>query len=175
MRPDEQKQYFKDIYESRSDRILRFVVLRIASREEAVDITEEVFYQFWRVLCDGKSVANFEALLFTIARNKVIDWYRKRRADSLDALVERAEDNESTLFEVADEAAHHTLLLSSEAKWVLEVLRKLPPQYQEVVSMRFVDGLEPAQIAAILRITPNAVSLRLNHALEKLRQELGIN
>lgn len=172
---NEKQERFKSIYEAESDNIFRFVFLRISSREEAIDITGEVFFKFWQVLLQEKEVINPRALLFTIARNKVIDWYKRKHPESLDRLIDGMEGDEGPPFQVVDEEAWRSLTLSVEAKWVLGVLDRLVPQYKEVVSMRFVAGLTLQEISEVLKISPNAVSLRLNHALQKIRQELNIN
>jgi len=172
---DKKQKYFEGVYKTEVDKIFRFVFFRVSSREEALDITEEVFYKFWQVISRDQSVDNSEAFLFASARNRVIDWYRKKRPESLDAMRERAEDNESLPFDVEDKDYGKALSVSVEAGWVLAALKNLSPEYREVMSMRFVDDLAPRQIAQILRVTPNAVSLRINHGLEKLRKELGIN
>jgi len=175
MQREASNQYFKQVYEEEGHHIFRFVLLRINNREEAIDITEETFFQFWRMVCEGERIANTRALLFTIARNKVIDWYRRHKPTSLDHLLERGEDSDKAEFDVAEPEAMHDLGISSEAKWVMGILQRLPPQYKEVVEMRFVEGLTPLEIAQILRITQNAASLRINHALERLRKELRIS
>lgn len=173
---ESKQSYFKEIYTKEADNVFRFVFLRISNKEESVDITGEVFYKFWQIVCKEEVNAP-RALLFTIARNKVIDWYRKKRTESLEAITEKSEEDENVpfYFQVADERADKDILLSSEARYVMETLQGLPPQYQEVVSLRFIDGLSPQEIGEVLNITPNAASLRINHALEKMRKELGIN
>lgn len=168
------QESFKAIYETESDNIFRYIFLRVSGREEAIDITEEVFFKFWQVLLQEREVVSPRALLFTIAKNKVIDWYKRRRPESLDYLIDGEED-EGPKFQVVDEEALHDLTLSVEAKWVIRLLNRLPPQYREVVNLRFVSGLGPQEIAQMLDITPNAVSLRLDHALQKIRKELGID
>lgn len=173
---DSKQLYFKEIYTKEADNIFRFVFLRISNKEESVDITGEVFYKFWQIVCK-EEVSTPRALLFTIARNKVIDWYRKKQTKSLEAMTEKSEEDENVpfYFQVEDEKADKDIVISAEASWVMEVLHSLPPQYKEVVSLRFIDGLSPQEIGEVLHITPNAASLRINHALEKMRKELGIN
>ena len=169
------EQYFEEVYQKLADKVFRFVLLRVSGREEAIDIAEEVFYKFWQTVSAGEGVANPQAFLFTIARHKVIDWYRKKKPESLDQMIESAEENERPSLQIADEKGYEKMALSSEAVWVVKVLRKLAPQYQEVMSMRFVDDLPLREIADVLGITENAVSLRLHHGLQKLREDLGIN
>lgn len=50
----ERQKYFAKIYAVEADKIFRFVFLRVSDREEALDITEEVFYKFWQAICNGE-------------------------------------------------------------------------------------------------------------------------
>lgn len=173
---NEKQRYFKDIYEKEVDKVFRFVLFRISDKEESIDITEEVFYKFWQTICKDEKIDRPLPFLFMITRNKVIDWYRKKRSNySLDQMEENAGENKARSFQVEDEKAYKEIVISNETMWVMEVLKKLPEQYREVVQMRFVDNLSLDEIAEILGITNNAVSMRINHALNKLRIELGIN
>lgn len=168
------QEYFKGIYEVMVNKIFRFVLLRVGGREEALDITEEVFYKFWQAVYNGEQIDLPNPFLFKIARHKVIDWYRKSKSDSLERLMENKETDYSEKFQIMDEGAFEKLEISAEARYIVSSLQKLGAEYQEVVQMRFVDGLSTQDIAETLNITPNAVSLRLNRGLQKLRDELHI-
>ena len=169
----EREKYFKEIYEANADKIFRYVSSRVSGREEVLDLVQEIFYKFWQAVSQGKVISFPKTFLFKIAHNKVIDWYRKNKPESLDRMME-GDEGESQSFQVEDTKAEMEMRISNEANWVLGIIHKLPPQYSEAVKMRFVDDLSPQEMAEILNISPNAVSLRLNHALEKLREILKI-
>lgn len=172
---ESKKKYFEEIYGQMADKIFRFVLLRVGSREDAVDIVEEVFYKFWQAIHNGENILLTTPFLFTIARNKVIDWYRKKRPESLDQMIESALDEEREPLQLIDREAYESMKISVEAQFVVASLQKISPQYQDILQMRFVDGLSIAEVAQILEITENAVSMRLNHGLQKLREKLDIN
>jgi RNA polymerase sigma-70 factor (ECF subfamily) len=169
------KKHFEDVYEQMADKIFRFVLLRVSNREEAVDLVEEVFYKFWQTIISGGQLHSEPAFLFAIARNKVIDWYRKKKPVSLDQMIDSALDEEREPFQLVDVEACNNMKISTEAKFVVMSLQKIAPQYREILQMRFVDDLSIKEMAQILGVTENAVSLRLNHGLHKLREKLGIN
>ena len=62
-----------------------------------------------------------------------------------------------------------------DGKLVLQVLERLGDNYKEVVVMRYLDGLTPAEIAEILGESPNAISIRINRGINRLRQLLKDN
>ena len=49
-----------------------------------------------------------------------------------------------------------------------------PEQYQEVLVMRYIDGLTPSDIAEVLREAPNTISVRLHRALKELRRHMDL-
>lgn len=175
MELDSKKAYFENYYHRMADRLFRFVLLRVGDREAALDLTEETFFKFWQALLADKQIQSENALLFTIARNKVIDWYRKKRPESLDSMIEAALDEDREPIQVIDETACEEMRISVEASAVIRDLQKLPPQYREILQMRFVDDLSIEEMAEILQISTNAVSLRVHHGIQKLRKKLGID
>lgn len=166
MDQDEAKEYFLLSYDTYADAIFRFVLLKVSDKEKAEDITQEVFMRFWQALKEGTVLRNDRALLYAIARNLVIDWYRKKKESSLDALTE-----EGIEIEGSNEVP---ILENAMNQEVLRVVYTLDEPSREVVLLRFVEGFSPAEIAALRGESPNAVSVRINRALKKVREELRV-
>lgn len=167
MDQEETKDSFLEVYDRYADDIFRFCVLKVSSREVALDLSQETFMRFWQQLRGGSIVENERALLYTIARNLVIDWYRKRKEQSLDVLTdagfEFAGDDERTV----TERAH--------IREVLDVVNGLDEPSREALTLRFVEGLSPKDIAALSGETANAVSVRINRALKKVQEHLHVH
>src|SRR3989338_645253 len=66
------------LYDLYVSRIYRFIYFKIPTAEEAQDITSEVFLKLWEYIREGKAVRSVGPLLFQIARNAIVDFYRKR-------------------------------------------------------------------------------------------------
>ncbi len=165
-----QKQFI-EVYERESDTLFRFCLLRVSDREKALDITQESFAKLWNSFLLEKEVENPKALVFTIARNLIIDWYRKKKSLSLESLSSGEDERE---FDIGDDKATLAIEHFAEVRHVLELLNQLPVEYREVVYLRFVEGLNPRDIALVLEITPNVVSVRITRGLAALRELLGI-
>lgn len=163
---DEIKDHFLAVYDQYADDIFRFCALKISSREMAQDITQETFMRFWQQLRTGTHVNNERALLYTIARNLVIDWYRKRKEQSLDAMTEEG-------FEFASEE-RGSIADHAQVREVLDTIKELDEPSREALTLRFVEGFSPKEIAAISGETANAVSVRINRALKKVQDRLRI-
>ena len=165
------KKRFTDIYNRESDTLFRFCLVRISDRERALDITQEAFTRLWSSLSMGKEVKNPRALLFVIARNLIIDWYRRIKSVSLESLSGGDDDKR---FDPLDPEATLSIETSADANHVLAMLDKLEPQYREVIYFRYVEDLPPKDIALILELNANTVSVRLTRAMEALKKLMGI-
>lgn len=164
---DEIKEHFLAVYDQYADDIFRFCALKVTGREVAQDISQETFMRFWQQLRMGMEVGNERALLYTIARNLVIDWYRRRKEQSLDALTDSG-------FEFASED-HHSITQHAQMREVLDTIKELDDPSREALTLRYVDGLSPKDIALITGETANAISVRINRGLKKVQDRLHIH
>lgn len=176
MNLEEKKRQFTEVYERESDSLFRFIYFRVSDRELSLDMVQEVFTRMWRSINDGKEIPNPRAFLFLTARNLVIDWYRKKKSESLDELMNwNDEGDEGDLpYEPGDPDAHSDMQFKAEAAVVLEGLKKIAPHYAEVVYLRYIEGLEPQQIGTMIGTNANTVSIRLTRGLEALRKVLKV-
>lgn len=78
LRTKEDPEAFAKLYDIYAKRIYSFVFFKVSNREEAEDITSEVFLKAWRYINEKKKIESFSGLLYRLARNSVIDLYRSR-------------------------------------------------------------------------------------------------
>lgn len=167
------KQEFTKIYDRESDALFRYCIMRVSDKEKAIDIVQDIFAELWKAVNGaGKKIENERAYLFTLAHNRIIDWYRKKKTESLDALMEN-EDNGKP-FDHQDEQAYSNIIFSAEAKQVLEKIETLEPIYKDVLYLRFAEDLPPEEIGKILGENANTISVRITRGLEKLREQFHI-
>ncbi len=159
---------FKKIYEEESDAIFRFCLTRVSSREQSLDITQDTFLRLWNSLIEKKDISNYRAFLFTIARNLIIDWYRKKKSISLDKMIDESDGQ----FDLIDNSLTDNLEIKSDGKFILDKISELGETYQTPIYLRFVDDLSITEIAEVLNISNNAVSVRINRGLEELRNKI---
>lgn len=157
---------FGKIYDLFAHRIYRFVYFKVSSVEEAQDITADVFLKAWSYLIDekGQEVRHLSALLYSMARNRVIDYYRSMSRETL-PLSESAEDT------IADPRTEH---LKTEAKIDTNLLEKhlrsLKDEYREVLVMKYLDELDTAEIAKVLGKSHGNVRVLLHRAIAAVRE-----
>lgn len=163
------------MYEKEADAVFRYCLIRTSSRETALDISQEAFMRFWDALVQHKPVSNDRAFLFTIVRNLIIDWYRKKKSVSLEALGESGDREERDVLDtlVLEDAGQDKEELNAEGRYVIEKIKELDPQYQQILYLRFVEDMKPKEIAEIMGESVNVVSVRITRAIEKLRGIVG--
>ena len=159
------EKLFAEVFSEYGDAIFRFCIVKVSNTDLAEDMTQEVFMRFWGYLKEGTEVANPRALLYTIANNLAKDWYKKKKSDSLDDQMEQG----YTPIEKSPSA--ETLASHREA---IEALGQLDEKDREVMMLRFVEGLEPKDIAVMLDETANVISVRINRATKRLQTILHI-
>ena len=158
---DKEAQFLK-AFDDYADALFKHCFFRVSDREAAKDLVQESFTRAWDHLARGKEVRDYRAFLYRIANNLIVDFYRKKKAVSLENISD-AEKN--ALF--YDERGEREI--EDDARRVLLEIRKLPEDYQKVVAMRYVEGLTPKEIAALTGESENVISVRIHRGAEKLR------
>ncbi|MFA6414883.1 MAG: RNA polymerase sigma factor [Candidatus Paceibacterota bacterium] len=167
-----QEKQFTQLYAEESDSIFRFCYFRTSDRDVAIDLMQETFLRYWEVLLrEGKKVENKRAFLFTIARHCIIDWYRKKKTLSLDALVGETDADVEVFMETT--VSRKEIEMEHEARFLMEKIRDMDPLYQQVVYLNFVEGLAPKEIADIVGESSNTISVRIHRGIKQLRKLAG--
>lgn len=159
------EKLFTDLFADYGDAIFRFCIVKVSNVDIAEDMTQEVFMRFWGYLKAGTDVANPRALLYTIANNLAKDWYKKKKSDSLDDQIEQG-------YAPVEKSPNAEILASHRE--VIGALEHLDEKDREVMVLRFVEGLDPKDIAALLEETANVISVRINRATKRLQTILHI-
>jgi len=164
---------FDDIVLRYQDRVFSYVRHLISDRQDAEDITQEVFIRAYASLGSFESRASLQTWLFRIATNLCIDYIRKRRNRdripvSLDKLRDEARADGYGLADVQDDPAD--ALLENELRHrLLRAVYQLPERLRTVVVLHDIEGLPYDQVAGILRCPLGTVKSRLFHARMALR------
>ena len=160
------------------DQVFALAYQLLHNHEEAEDIAQEVFLSCYRNIGSFRFESRFSTWLYRVTVNRVKNrWkYQQRRHSekhvSLDA--PRSEHDDRTL-DVADTKSDPRQ--TAEGKQTLELLqaawKTLSSEYQEVLSLRFIQNLQYEEIAEALQCSLGTVKSRINRARAQLREKLG--
>jgi RNA polymerase sigma-70 factor (ECF subfamily) len=153
---------FSEIYRNFITPIYRFVYFRVGSKEEAEDLTQTVFLRAWRALEKFDEKTYFSSWLYAIARNAVIDFWKKKKYIPL-------EDLEDELFETPDFE-----FFEKEADFlkVKSAIKNLNEDQQEIIALRFIEDLSNAEVAKKIGKSEVAIRQIQCRAIKQLRDIL---
>jgi RNA polymerase sigma-70 factor, ECF subfamily len=155
---------FREAYARHAGPIFRYLARMTNERAVAEDLFQETWVAFARNVSRLEVGSELAPLLFTIARNKFLNWRRWSLLD-LSRLVDLRHDPEPTAADASD---------TSEVLAAIDAaLRELPLASREVLLLVAVEGLEPTQAAAVLGLRPDAARQRLARARAQLAELLG--
>lgn len=158
-------------------RLFQFIRKRVPETEDAEDILQEVFFQLIESTRSMKPIEQLTSWLFRVARNKIVDLYRKKKPESLQKLSQAGNaDSDSLdladlLFDPSDnpEAVYLRNLVWNE----LEVsLKNLPAVQRDVFVQHELEGLSFKQISEKTGESVNTLLSRKRYAVLYLRERL---
>ncbi len=156
-----QEQAFTNIYNLYFEKIFRFIYYRVSHKEVAEDLAEDVFLKAFSKLSSIEKNSSFEAWLYQIARNKVIDYYREKKQ------IVALEEIENTL--AYEENVINILDLQDQQKIFIKLLKELGQEQQLVIKLKFLENLENDQIAKIMHKNEGAIRVIQHRAMAKLK------
>lgn len=156
---------FAELYDRCAPHIYRFIYFKVSSKNDAQDLTSECFLRAWAAIREKKEgVEHFRAFLYRIARNLVVDFYRKKRQiTSIDDLDEELGVTNHDL---------ERLNSKQDTDRVLETMRGLKDEYRELIIFRFLDEMSYGEIAEILGKSQVSVRVTAHRALNMLKKQL---
>lgn len=161
------------------DRLLSFIRNRVSSLEEAEDIMQDVFYQFVAGFETIESLDKVTSWLFSVARNKIIDRYRREsvrpQRTTLGFPATTEDDVPLTLQEILPDLGNtpeDTLL--REAMWdaIMEALDELPHDQREIFILNEMEERSFREIAEEKGVSINTLLSRKRYAILALRKKL---
>jgi len=163
----ELENQFSKAYEAYSESIYRHCFFRVWRKGRAEELLQETFLRLWVYLREGNKVENIRALLYKIANNLIIDESRKKKEESLDQILENPERREPKSNDHQD--IEKNILIQE----VLSQIQVLEEGDRDLLVMRFIDDLDPKDIAEILSISANHASVKINRALKNLKEKFN--
>ena len=162
------KDAFGELYEHYTERIFNYVYYRTGNVHDAEDLTARVFQRAMNHIHSytDRGVP-FSAWLYRIAHNLVAHWHRDRSRkqeiplDDVPILHAKGDHPETNLVRTEEQGA------------LLRLIRRLPPERQNLLILKFVENMSNAEIGQIMGRSEGAVKSLYHRTLLSLRDEIG--
>lgn len=158
------KELLADYYSQHRDEIVGFVAVRVGDADVAKDVVQDVFF---RLLCSDRLISptTLPALVFTMVRNAVTDWFRRRRI---------REEYEHYIIGTGDDSDSMDSVISVRElmERMERTLARLAPECREVYHLHIYSGMQVRQIAEETHQPYRAVEYRLGQARKEVRRQL---
>jgi len=168
---------FREFVEQYQSRVYRTVISMISNREDAKDITQEVFLKAFDAMESFRGGCSINTWLYRIAVNLCIDQMRSQGSkpvmSCIDTIIEKeTEDSKVDSYMVSPENPLGNAIWVETIKSVSAALEELSPEHKAIIILREVDGLSYDEIAETLEIGMGTVMSRLHYARSQLRKRL---
>ncbi|MDQ7030607.1 MAG: sigma-70 family RNA polymerase sigma factor [Ardenticatenia bacterium] len=163
---------FEELYTLYADKIYRFLLVRLQDVDLAEELTSQVFLRLIERIHQyhiqpRDNVVIFSGWLYQIARHLLTDMYRaesRRTTVSLDKAMHLASPQE---------APHDAVERKLTMERVVAALANLNERQQQVITLRFLEGLSVAETARVMHMTEGAVKALQHRALRNLQNYLA--
>lgn len=158
---------FTQLYQQYVTRIYNYIYYRTGNPHEAEDLTSRVFHRALHHIShyDNRGVP-FSAWLYRIAHNLVANWHRdnsRRKEVPLEDYTQTPHRGQ---------APEASLVENQEMEEMLKVIRRQPPDRQQLLILKFVEGMSNAEVAVIMMRSEGAIKSLYHRTLIALRDEL---
>jgi len=160
------KEAFEELYNFYAPKIFRFIRLKVKSQTMAEDFTSESFLRIWEYLQRKvKLEQGFRALLYSIARNLIIDSYRRKSSQELSV------DDDFMEF-LSREPAKDEIKSKEQAQELHKVIMELKQEYQNVLIWYYIEDISVKEMGEIMNKSNGAIRVLIHRALGSLKKHL---
>lgn len=174
----EQNRQIQEAVRKERQRLLDFIRRRVPSTEDAEDILQEVFFELVSMYRLMKPVEQLASWLFTVARNKITDSYRKKKPLSLEEQMMGGQTDDddrlllSELLPTSALSADDEMMQEVILETVWQALDELPAEQREVFIWHELDGKSFREMSDETGVTLNTLLSRKRYAVLYLRERL---
>ena len=159
---------FGKLYELYVERMYNYIYYRVGNHQEAEDLTAKVFYRALNHIphYNNRGVP-FAAWLYRIARNLIANWHRDNNRRQMVAL------DKVNLPEEGRHTPHQAAEITNERELLLAAIQKLPPERQQLLTLKFAEKMSNAEIGRIMGRSEGAIKSLYHRTLVALKSLLA--
>ena len=175
---ESQNRSIQETVKKESPRLLNFIRKRIPDTSDAEDILQDVFYQLVENTRLFRPVEDITAWLFTVARNKITDRFRKKKTESLEEQMSHSYEEGGEMLNLADllpangESQDMAIFRNMVMRELERALDELPKEQREVFLLHEIDQKSFKKISESTGQSVNTLLSRKRYAVLFLRERL---
>lgn len=175
----EKRQVVEEAVANESNRLLNFIKSRVSDKNDAEDILQDVFIQLWQGYQTIESIEKVTAWMFRVARNKIVDLYRKKKPENFSKIenaIKRDDSEPMLLAEIlVDDSGNPDDVYTRELIWesIEDVLDEMPKLQRDVFVWHELEGLSFKDMEKRTGDTLNTLLSRKRYAVQYLRKRLA--
>jgi RNA polymerase sigma-70 factor (ECF subfamily) len=149
--------------------VFTLVLRMIDSREDAEEVSQDIFVKAYRSLADFRGESKFSTWLYTIVRTSCITFLRKKKMDTLSL------DNEKTYLQVENQESSfkaNAVEQKSRQRMVNEAIGMLSPDDAQIITLFYKAEQSLEEMARILGLEPGNVKVKLHRARHRLKEKM---
>lgn len=154
---------FSELYIRNKDKLYYFCLNLLKSKEDANDIVQEIFTRIWESRNFINPDLSFSSFLYTIARNRILNYFRSVDIDlKVKSILAQRDPVEEDIIE-------SNLIYTEYQKILKGAIEALPPQRKKIFNMSREDNMTHKEIAAQLGISVNTVQEHISESLRFIK------
>jgi RNA polymerase sigma-70 factor (ECF subfamily) len=165
---------FRILVEKYQQRVFRLAMGFVHDREDAEDLTQEIFLNAWLSLAKFRGSSSFSTWLHRIAVNACLNHTRKNKGTILDRISSFLGTEAVLTSEIplTEDNPEEIIVNKEHQEWVQRALGSLPENQRSAIVLSKYEDLPQKEIAEILNITEGAVEALIQRAKKNLREKL---
>jgi RNA polymerase sigma-70 factor (ECF subfamily) len=163
------RQCFSELVTRYQNYVFSLVLRFTENREDAEEISQDVFVKTYRSLADFRGDSKFSTWLYTIARTTCITFLRKKKLETTSI------DNENTLLQLESKESSfkaNVVEQKSRAAMVNEAIQLLTPDDAQIITLFYKAEQSLEEIGKILGMEPNTIKVKLHRARQRLKKKM---
>ena len=176
----QQNEVIQETVHRERKRLLDFIRQRVPTEEDAEDILQDVFYQFTNAYRSMEPIEKVTSWLFTVARNRITDSFRKKKAVSFSSLSKPGSDDDDDDQNYFLEEIMQDVSDSPEGQYIRSLvwdtlnaaLEELPDEQREIFTLHELEGVSFKEMSEKMKLPLNTLLSRKRYAVLHLRKRL---
>ncbi|MBL7777191.1 MAG: sigma-70 family RNA polymerase sigma factor [Chitinophagales bacterium] len=175
---DTQNESLSEVIVRERRRLLDFIRKRVPTQEDAEDVLQDVFYELVNTYRMMKPVEQMASWLFTVARNKITDRYRKKKPDSLEEHFAIRAGDDGDRLDISDflpsrsNSPETEMMRQAIQEALLQALGELPEEQRQVFILHEIEDKSFKEIEELTGANVNTLLSRKRYAVLYLRGKL---